>query len=53
VAPVAEVFRLFIADRPGMRLMAVETSEFRLRHMEIVLTDLRFIAVAVFQTILP
>jgi hypothetical protein len=52
MTPAAEAFRLFMADGPGVGLMAVKAVELCLRHMEIVLAHFCFVAVAVLQAVL-
>jgi len=52
MASVAEVRRLFLADGPDVSLVAVLTIEPGLCHMKVVLSNFRFVPVAVFQTVL-
>jgi len=52
VAAIAEAVCLLLADGPGMRLVTVQTTQFCLRHMELVLSNPGLTAVAVLQTVL-
>lgn len=53
MAAVAEVLRgLFLTDGPVVGLMTVEAVHFCLDHVEIMLTNLRFITVAGLQAVL-
>lgn len=52
MAFIAEVFRLFFAYAPGMRLMAVKARQPCLCHVEIVLPDPCFVTMAGLQAVL-
>ena len=52
MAPGAESLRLLAADCPSMGFVAVKTLEPCLGHVEIMLSDFRFIAMAVLQAVL-